>query len=69
MSFSLESLLADFLILQAMKAQYPEYVKVFGSDRMDLVDIEMNKLFGGPSWDKHCEYIWQWYDTEYCDGK
>ena len=65
----LQTLLLDFLVLQSMKAQYPEFVKVYQHEGMERVDQAMVNLFGQTQWDAHCEYVWQWYDMEYRDGR
>lgn len=57
--------LISHLTLASMKANYPEFMRVY--DDAEKADAAMSRVYGKAVWDDHCEYIWQWYDLDYCD--
>ena len=60
--------LISHLTLSSMKANYPEFVRVYAPD-FDRADQAMVNLYGFNVWNDHREYVWQWYDREYTDDE
>lgn len=72
MKFEISDTLADnakglinHLTLESMKANYPEFMRVY--EDAARADKGMENIYGKEAWDAHCEYIWQWYDLDYSD--
>jgi hypothetical protein len=57
--------LVSHLTLSSMKANYPEFVDIYG---FEGADAAMGRLYKA-TWDKYKELIWQWYDWEYSDDE
>lgn len=60
--------LISHLTLASMKANYPEFVRVYDPD-FERADQAMVNIYGSSIWENHREYIWQWYDKEYTDDR
>ena len=53
--------LLDDITITSMKANYPQFVKQYGTK---VADQKMQSMFLD-AWDKNKEEIWQWYDFEW----
>ena len=60
--------LISHLTLASMKANYPEFVRVYEQD-FGRADRAMINLYGLSVWKIHREYVWQWYDKDYTDDE
>jgi len=53
----------DSLVVSSLKANYLDFVQVYGCD---LASDRMEAMFKN-SWMKHRELVWQWFDYEMKD--
>jgi hypothetical protein len=55
--------LMDSLVLSSMRANYLDFVQVYGCE---LASERMEALYK-ETWKKHREVVWQWFDLEMKD--